>query len=136
MIVIEFYKVEGEFEMNFMERFKNVLVNWKNEHPKSMITLYICIALAVFCNVIGIFNNHNSFTQCLSGIGISFLVILAFFLIYFGTNGYIKNGSDDMPKDEFAQWVYIVSFVIGFAILVSLAMYMNFQSSKFISPNH
>ena len=121
--------------MNFFEKVRNVFVNWKNEHSKSMISLYVCLVLAVVGNVIGIFNNHVSFAQCLSGIGISILIILSFFLIWFGCNGYITNGNDGYPKDEFAQYIYIFAFIAGFAIFGLLAMYMNFQSSQFIAPN-
>lgn len=122
--------------MSLFEHLKKVFLDWKEEHHKTMITVYICLTLAVVGNVIGIFNNHVSFTQCLSGIGMSLLVILAFFLIWFGVNGYITNGKGDFPKDEFAQWIYVISLILGFAILALLAMYMNFQASKFISPNN
>ena len=121
--------------MSFMDTLKMVWTKWREKHYKAIYTFLTFIGLAILCNVLGIFNNHVSFSQCLIGIGYSLIVILSMFLLWFGMTGYIGNDRYYSENSKQETMIYCIALFLGIAIFAGLAFYMNFQYSKFIAPN-
>lgn len=121
--------------MGFKDTLKMVWERWKENHRITIYVFLTFIALAVICNVIGIFDNHVTFLQCLIGIGYSLIVILSMFLFWFGMTGYIGNDRYYSENSKQAMTIYCIALFIGIAIFAGLSFYMNFQFSKFITPN-